>query len=355
MARHKGRRRAVLSIRDHSFPSGAQAPLWAALLQQAPLMQFYRFCELLERSMPHHAPLGTSDSPADEPVRFRSRAALGFPGREIDTVEIDTDDTTRPPVIRTTFLGLYGIDARMPSYFVDEIAQNHEGAEPLAAFLDIFHHRFITQYYRIWRKYRYPVGFHADGSDPVSTYLLSFAGFGLGPASFSETVDPRKLLSMLGLINQKTRTAEGLAGVLRHAVPDADIAIEEFHPVWVSVESNEPMPLGEYCVLGGGFYDRSSCVRIVITPSLASSVGDLMPGGPMHKAVIELLRLYLGYEAQAVVTMHVHPRLISAATLETRRISLGYTSLLAPQGTHKDGDDRLIRISLAAWNRPALV
>ena len=328
-------------------------PLWPELFAKATDMHFFRFCELLERSAPEQALLGTTDSPAAEPIRFRSRLRLGFPGREIDAVERDPDDPALPPSVRTTFLGLYGVDARMPSYFVDEIAQNHEGAEPLAALLDLFHHRIVTQYYRIWRKYRYPVGFERDGSDPVSTYLLSLAGLGLGASEIGQSVGPRKLLSMLGLVNQKTRTAEGLAGVLQHAVPDATITVEEFHPVWVAVDGTEPMPLGEHCVLGGGFFDRGNCVYVVITPSSAASVRSLMPGQPMHEDVMQLLRFYLGYDAQAIIAMHVPPELMPAPVLEPKAVNLGYTSLLPSGCAETRSPDALVRIPLGAWNRPS--
>ena len=327
--------------------------LWPALLAHAPNMHFFRFCELLERSAPDRPLLGTTDSPADDPIRFRSKFRLGFPGREIDAVEHDPDAPMLRPSVRTTFLGLYGVDARIPSYFIDEMAQNHEGAEPLAAFLDLFHHRIVTQYYRIWRKYRYPVGFERDGSDPVSTYLLSLGGLGLGASEIGHIVGPRKLLSMLGLVNQKTRTAEGLTGVLQHAVPDATITAGEFHPVWVEVDTTEPMPLGEHCVLGSGFFDRGNCVHVVITPSSAASVRSLMPGQPMHEDVMQLLRFYLGYEAQAIIAMHVPPELMPAPVLEPKAVNLGYTSLLPHDDTATPSHNATIRIQLGTWNKPA--
>ncbi len=127
------------------FPVLEQASLLPVLLSHATQMNFMRFCELLELSAPDRAPIGSTDSPTSEPVRFRSRARLGFPNREIDAVETDYDDASKSPSIRTTFLGLYGVDARMPSYFIDEVAQNRDGAEPLSAFLDMFHHRMATQ------------------------------------------------------------------------------------------------------------------------------------------------------------------------------------------------------------------
>lgn len=34
----------------------------------------------------------------------------------------------------------------------------------LETFLDIFNHRILTQFYRIWRKYSYPATFEAGGA-----------------------------------------------------------------------------------------------------------------------------------------------------------------------------------------------
>jgi type VI secretion system protein ImpH len=206
-------------------------------------------------------------------------------------------------------------------------------------------------WYRIWRKYRYPVGFEREGRDAISGYLLSLAGLGLGSCEIRKTVGTRKLLSMLGLVNQKTRTAEGLVGVLQHAVPDATITVDEFHSVWVTIDETEPTPLGENCVLGKGFFDRSNSVRVVIAPTSYKSVVGLMPGQVMHDDVMTLLRFYLGHEAQAIIEMHVHPDLMPAPVLEPNTTSLGYTTMLAQD--EKPSRYAPIRVQLGTWNIPS--
>jgi type VI secretion system protein ImpH len=326
-----------------------QVPLLPALLNNATQMNFMRFCELIELSRPNAAPLGTTDSPFNELIRFRSRHRLGFPGKEIDAVENDYDDASKPPSVRTTFLGLYGVDAKMPSYFIDEVAQNRDGAEPLSAFLDLFHHRISTQFYRAWRKYRYPAGFKNGGTDDVSRCLVSLVGLGIGHAGIEQTVGTRKLLSMLGLASQRTRTAEGLAGVLQHAVPDAAIAVTEFHPVWIHLEEFELAALGENCVLGRGFYDRGNCVRVVIVPTSCESVLGLTPGRQLHSEIMALLRFYLGYEANAHLEMHVSPELMPRADIASDQVRLGYTSQLAQVNRpHETG--AITRVRLGTWN-----
>jgi type VI secretion system protein ImpH len=340
------------------FAQYADRSLLPALLADATQMNFFRFCELMELAAPDRAPLGSTDSLASEPVRFRSRGRLGFPNREIDAVEYDLDNPATPPTVRTTFLGLYGVDARMPSYFVDEIAQNRDGADPMAAFLDLFHHRIATQYYRVWRKYRYPAGFRTGGADEISQYLLSFAGLGFGTRGTGQAVGTRKLISMMGLASQKTRTAEGLAGVLQHAVPDARVTVEEFYAVWVDVQApgrgrdkdrdQQPAALGENCLLGRGFYDRSNSVRVVIVPQTRESVLGLMPGRANHTEMMALLRFYLGYEAQAYLEMHVNPELMPEQALNSDQVSLGYTTRLPQRGVQ--GASRSVtRVQLGMW------
>jgi type VI secretion system protein ImpH len=234
----------------------------------------------------------------------------------------------------------------MPSYFVDEVAQRRDGAEPLAAFLDLFHHRIVTQFYRVARKYRYPLGFRRDGGDEVSRYLLSLLGLGLGGSAVSNTVPTQKLLSMLGLASQRTRTAEGLAGVLQHAVPDAGVRVDEFHPVWTRLPAgaDERRPLGQNCVLGRGFFDRANAVRVVITPRTADLVQGLMPGHAQHREVMALLRFYLGHTAHACIEMHVRTSLMPAPALNDGAVRLGYsTQLPAPE-------EAVTRVQLGIWN-----
>ncbi len=322
--------------------------LLPAIFHDATRMNFMRFCELLELSAPERPPLGSTDSPTNEPVRFRSRARLGFPGKEIDAVEFDYDDASKPPAIRTTFLGLYGVDARMPSYFIDEVAQNRDGAESLSAFLDLFHHRLATLFYRTWRKYRYPAGFKKGGTDQVSRCLVSLVGLGIGHAQVEETIGTRKLISMLGLASQRTRTAEGLQGVLQHAVPDATFTVTEFHPVWIELTESEPTALGENCVLGRGFYDRGNCVRVVITPTTCESVLGLTPGRPLHAEIMALLRFYLGYESNALLEMHVDPGLMPRADIASDQVCLGYTAQFESSTRQRSNPDAT-RVQLGMW------
>ncbi len=143
-----------------------------------PRINFYRFCQLLERQHPDKPLLGATSHPADDPVRFHPHPGMGFPASELRSVEYDEANDSGPPVIRTTFMGLYGVDSPLPTAWLDDIAQRREGHEALQGVLDIFSHRIITQYYRLWRKYCWPATFEPGGTDRLSQSLLGLAGLG---------------------------------------------------------------------------------------------------------------------------------------------------------------------------------
>jgi type VI secretion system protein ImpH len=173
------------------------------------------------------------------------------------------------------------------------------------------------------------------------------AGLGMDNPDMAQMVGMRKLLAMLGLANQRTRTAEGLAGVLRHAVPDAQITVEECYPVWSSAQSYEQNALGDSCLLGRGFYDRANAVRVVIKPQTRESVLGLTPGQANHCELMTLLRFYLGYEVEAYLEMHVAPDLMPAPVLNSNQATLGYTTQLPPPRT--SDLTTITRVQLAVW------
>lgn len=132
----------------------APARLITRYRKQLPYINFYRFCQLLEQSLPDQLPIGSGWQARQEAVRFCPYPGMGFPASEIKDAVIP-EESHLPPTVHVTFMGLYGVTSPLPAHYISDIAQQREGHEAAADFLDIFSHRLITQYYRIWRKYSY--------------------------------------------------------------------------------------------------------------------------------------------------------------------------------------------------------
>ncbi|TCK39419.1 type VI secretion system protein ImpH [Paraburkholderia sp. BL8N3] len=348
------------------------AGIRSVVLARAARMNFFQLCQLLERLDPGRAGLGTHDTPAREPVRFRPYPKTGFPGTEVAAVEFDADRPDTPPSVRTTFLGLYGVNAAMPPHLIDDIVLRREGHEEVMAFLDVFNHRIATLFYRAWRKYRYWAAFERGGTDDISRSLLCLAGFGLGDKAGRAGLPAARVLGLLGLLTQRTRTAEGLAGVIALAVPGAGVRIDERFPVWVRLDHQPGLRpgrpsaqsgqqsfaeegLGRGHVLGRRVINRAEAVRVTLSPASAAQAHGLLPGALLHRDLMSLLRVYLGHKADVVLRMEVSAAVAPVLKIGgTRTIGAGapehppggrlaWTTLLKPAG------DRVITIPLGRY------
>ncbi|WP_374424371.1 type VI secretion system baseplate subunit TssG [Chromobacterium sp.] len=303
-----------------------------AWLRSAPAYNFFQFCRVLEQ-LPGGARLGTADSPEHEPVRLLPSPSLGFPASEIARAEPADPDTGRPPVLRTTFMGLYGVDAVLPYYFLDDIATRNEGHEALAAFLDLFNHRFATLLYRAWSKYRYPQSFQPGARDKLSRSLLGLTGLGLDAAAARQPLPAGRLLGLLALLSQRTRPASGLANVFRHALPNAEIRVREFLPCWVALDSAAPLssrpPLraGEL-ILGRRLRAANHAIAVTVRPPDAGCVPALLPGAPLQQDLMALTRVYLGWRLEAEIWLELPASWLPASALHSGarpRLGLGAT------------------------------
>ncbi|KWD71641.1 type VI secretion protein [Burkholderia ubonensis] len=328
-------------------------PLVASLLARAPRMSFMQLCRLLELRVSDRPVFGMQDAVEHEPVRFRPRPCMGFPAGEVASVEFDDEWPDAPPTLRTTFMGLYGVDAAVPSHMVDEIALRKEGHEVVEAFLDQFNHRFVTLLYRAWKKYRYPESFRPGGSDAHSRNLLSLVGFGWGDKPKRAGLPDSRMLALLGLLIQRTRTPEGLAGVVALAIPGVGVRVDEFWPVVTS--TGQPQPLtsvdrvaevqvnGERKGLGGGYVlgkrmaYRGRAVRVTLRPADAQQAHELLPGASLHRELMAFMQLYVGVKADVHLRMEVSSRLAPLPTIGPTHIGsaprLGWTTVLPAEET----------------------
>ncbi|WP_415859380.1 type VI secretion system baseplate subunit TssG [Burkholderia sp. BCC1977] len=350
-------------VRAEAAESKSLPAVAGRLFEQAPKMTFMQFCRLLEACAPERPGFGTRDTPEHEPVRFRPRPRLGFPAGEVAAVEIDDEHLDAPPTVRTTFMGLYGVDAAMPSHMIDEIVLREDGHEAVEAFLDPFNHRAATLLYRAWKKYRYPERFRAGGIDDYSQSLLCLAGFGWGDKPLRAGLPNSRMLALLGLLIQRTRTSEGLAGVVALAAPGAGVRVDEFWTVMTS--AGKPRPLtstrstvdapadGARAGLGGGYVlgrrvaYRSRAVRVTLRPVDAQQAHDLLPGAWLHGELLAFIRLYMGIKADVHLRMEVSSGFVPKPVVAIGRTDpaprLGWTTVLP------SSEARMIDIALGVY------
>ncbi|EJK9927237.1 type VI secretion system baseplate subunit TssG [Cronobacter sakazakii] len=331
-------------------PSVSFTRLNDAFGTRLPYSSFYRFLQWLEKTHPEYPPLGSSWRISDDPLRLRPYAGMGFPASEFKGIEPHFDESQgSPPTVRTTFMGLYGITSPLPTAYIDDIAQRRDGHETVEHFLDIFNHRLITQYYRIWRKHSYPASFEDGGTDRISQCLLGLAGLGIpGTAEHLDTPLSR-FLGMLPALQLPGRTAEGIAAVVSMVTPDTSVTVRPRYQRKVDIPELSLSANGEgFClddrpVMGGFAWDMNSTIEIrLYTESKADVRGWMPPGYTLYHDLLSLLRVYLGWRYDACISLTFPRRLLPAPRLTARdhknSVYMGYSFLLGhdPDDTGPD-------------------
>jgi len=308
----------------------------------------FRFCQLLERGLPGHPPLGSTASPADDPVRFRPDPGMGFPAGELRGIEFAPHG---PATVRTRLLGLYGIDSPLPTAYVDDIVQRREGHEALEAFLDIFNHRLFTQFYRIWRKYSYPATFESGGGDATSQCLLGLIGLGI-PGTAERIATPvSRFLALLGVMRLPTRNAEGIGALVSLLAPRTRVRVTAHAPRQVLLARpgrlgpGGPVRLDQGMPLGPLGHDANSELLLALATDDPDEARGWLPGATLHNDLRVLLRVYLGWRCTARLQLSLPLRSLPAARLGGRAL-LGMTAVL---GHDASDSPRRITINLGRY------
>ena len=172
--------------------------------------RFFQAVRLLERLHPDRSPVGYFVSPREEVVRFSSRTSLNFPASEIHSF---VEHEAGPSGMEVNFMGLTTVNGPLPHPYAEHLlarvrAKDHAPGE----FFDLFNHRFISLFYRSWKKYRFFVGYELDesrsggnrqaGEDPITASLYSLLGLGTGGLRGRSAVPdealPREITAGLG-------------------------------------------------------------------------------------------------------------------------------------------------------------
>ncbi|QMI05062.1 type VI secretion system baseplate subunit TssG [Citrobacter sp. RHB25-C09] len=336
----------------------APARLIAALRHQLPHMNFYRFCQLLEQSQPDASIPGSQWRMSDEPVRFRPHPGMGFPASEIKGMEDPAPEHPHlPPTIRVTFMGLYGVESPLPTHYIDDIAQRREGYEATQDFLDIFNHRLIAQYYRIWRKYSYPATFKAGGTDNTSQYLLGLAGLGIQGCASNAGTPLSRFLALLPAMLLPGRTAEGLGTLVKLLAPDTRTTL--YHHDRCRIPLKQPLKMStrqqvslkQRPVMGTHATDVNGQVLLRLTTDNSEEVKGWLPGEELHNDLMALLHVYLGSNLDVRLQLHVARILLPDAQLSCKPrqgVQLGRTAVLRPLNQQQNRDD-MITINLGRY------
>jgi type VI secretion system protein ImpH len=209
------------------------------------------------------------------------------------------------------------------------------GDVALVRFLDLFHHRILCLFYRVWADTQPTVSLDRPAEDRFANYVGSLLGLGLSSVRNRDEFPDRAKLYFAGRLAAQPHNCEGLTAIVANFF-GLPVNVEEFVGEWLSLpaearwrlgRSSRAGVLGQSTVAGARTWQRQSKFRIVFGPLREDDFHSLLPGGARLKRLVALVRNYTGDSLNWDVRLHPEDRVTRPFSLG-RSARLGWTSWL---------------------------
>ena len=326
------------------------------LLDEPYRFEFFQAVRLLEKIYPEKLSVGRDALPHEEVVRFRSRPTLEFPASEVHEIKSSDDEfnDAKKLEIFVNFIGLVGAIGVLPTHYTELVAERARYRDTsLWAFLDIFTHRSISQFYRAWEKYRFPVQYER-GNDDFTNYLFDFIGLGTKGLRNRLNLDDESLIPYAGLIIQKPHSASSLEQIISDyfGIP---AKIEQFHGQWIDLDEEsktkvglENSRLGYSTIIGTRVWDTQSMFRMKLGALSFIQFQAFLPNGTAHKSAVSIIKFMTGVEFDFDIQLKLKAKEVPSTILTTRakrRPMLGWSSFLKTKPFKEDDEQVIMQIA----------
>ncbi len=326
-----------------------RARLLKSLFESGSSSRFFALLSLLEQLFPDAPRLGLDGPARREPIRLRHDPELRFSDGDISAVKaiaVPGPDGSQRHVIEivTTFLGLTGTASPLPSFMIESVLLEDRDRPVRRDFLDVFHHRAISLFYRGVARLSIP---REHASSTTTVWLkrgLCLGGIDAYDVPATRALPVSQVVQLLPLLVGRARGARTLRTALRHVLapalgPSAGIDLVENVEGWVELEQGQRMllgvsnsHLGENTHIGVRARERSGKFAIRIGPLGVDGYDRFLPGGDLSAIVRETVQLFtrnpVDYDLELMIGTESS---VAFALSEHNPAALGRTTWLAGQ------------------------
>lgn len=331
-------------------------------------------------------PVGEDFAPQHEVARFRVQPSLGFPASQIQRLAppASTDppsgnELRRPAAgweMVINFMGLTGPAGVLPRHYTALLIRRIRRRDfALRDFLDLFHHRALSLFYRAWEKYRFPIGYErlqmlGDGGEDLFTRCL-FALVGFRTEGLRERLafDDEVFLYYGGHFAARTRSAIRLEAILADFF-QMPVRILQLTGQWLHFDPSDqsalPCPrwpeglncqLGTSALVGERLWDVESRFCVRMGPCTYAQFQMLMPSGRQLLPLCQMIRTFVGaefdFDVQPVLAAEEVPwcRLGEEADADPAR--LGWNTWIRSHPFDHDVSDAVFSLEGLPWTTSA--
>ncbi len=274
---------------------GDLARLEADILENGPAYSFGQLTRLL------HGRLHHPDAAPGQGLRIRPELSLERPRADVAAVHRRADHYE----VVTTFLGLYGAASPLPAFYTEELIEAaQEDRTTAQTLLDALHQHLYELVVAGREKYRPLEGTVERGDHRFTDILRSLVGL-RDPEVRRALPDPDRMLRYVPLLGARQRSAEGLRTLLRDALGDMPVEVEECVERNVRIPAASRVRIGEQshrlgmnAVIGVHVRDRSGRFRVRIGPLDAERFDALLNRENHWHWLVAIIQFYLNAPLQ---------------------------------------------------------
>jgi type VI secretion system protein ImpH len=334
----------------------ALAPLFRELAEAPREHDFFAVLRHVDALRPELPRIGTAPRPSQEALRLGQDAELSFAPAALASFNGDARPAPRLGVL---FFGLLGPQGPMPLHFTEAVRERlrFRGDATLARFVDVFHHRLLSLFYRAWAEAHPTVHHDRPGEDRFARWLGATWGRATLDAAPRALPESARLFQS-GLLAGRSRHPEGLAKLLRQHFR-VEVRIDEHVPSWLAIAADDRSrlgfarsrperggvvapQLGVAATSGSKWRDRQFKFRVALGPLSLAQYHGFLPGQAAWRQLREWVQHYAGldllWDVELVLARdHVpEPRL-------GRATRLGVSAWLGRGGRTRDRGDLHVR------------
>jgi len=329
-----------------------EPPLTQEVFDEPYRFRFFQAVRVLERIYANRQPVGQDGDVNREVVRFRTRQTLSFPACEIHDLTHASHEDGAPPEMLVSFMGLTGPLGVLPHQYTELIMERARYRDTaLWSFLDIFNHRFVSLFYRVWEKYHFPIAYERTGFDQFTAYLFDLIGMGTNGLRDRLSVKDQCLLFYGGLIAQRPHSATAIAAIVgSHFGVHSNI--KQFSGEWLKLGDNvtrlgsDNSQLGVNTIAGSRVWSDQSKFTVQLGPMKLSKFKSFVPMGDGYKPLTEIVRFLVGLEFEFNVQLLLERDEVPSCSLGTdpEGPRLGWTSWLKTRSFVRDDDQVVLGV-----------
>lgn len=278
------------------------AELERALAAEPHRFGFYPALRRIECAYRDRPRLGESSQPSDDPLRLTQEPSLAFAASSL--ARFEPRSARAEARLALHLFGLLGPNGPLPHHLTEYARDRmrNSGDDSLRRFLDLFHHRILSLFYRAWADAQPTVQHDRPDDDRFATWLGALIGIALPALRDRDGLPDAAKLQFAGHLGGIRTNAEGLRKTIA-AFFEVPTRIVEFRGRWVAIPSDgwtrlgggpDTAALGVTTTLGSEVWDGQQSFRIVLGPLALRDYERFLPGGASIGRLQALVRSHAG-------------------------------------------------------------